>query len=128
MHLKQGEILKIRSFFYYHRRFGCEHAALPIAKCGHGSKKNEGLIVDLGNSDDCAVFFCVKPEDTHEHSIYVIMLYLGDGPFVLSLQQPRSFKFEHFKRAYNVVGLPGTNFLQFLAHAHSHTLFLNHSL
>ena len=65
MHLKQGKILKIRSFFHYHRRFGCEHAALPIAK-------REGLIVDLGNSDDCAVFFCVKPEDTHEHSIYVI--------------------------------------------------------
>ena len=56
----------------------------------------EGLMVDLGNSYDCAVFFCLKPEDTHEHSIHVIMLYLDNGPFVLSLQQPRSFKFEGF--------------------------------
>ena len=88
----------------------------------------EGLIADLGNSDDCSVFFCLKPEGTHEHSIHVIMLYLDNGPLVLSLQQPWSFKFEGFQRAYNVVGLPGTNFLQFLAPAHSHTLFMNHSL
>ena len=69
----------------------CFYAKNVRHPCG-----GEGLIVDLGNSDDCAVFFCVKPEDTHVHSIYVIMLYLGNGPFVLSLQQPKSFKFEGF--------------------------------